>query len=39
MKKTIALLCLLSTLGLTGCGNTGALYIPADAPQSDQSQS
>lgn len=40
MKKIIAGLCLLSILSLAGCGNTGSLYMPEDAPQeSEQTQS
>ncbi|MFC0061361.1 LPS translocon maturation chaperone LptM [Vibrio inusitatus] len=33
MKKIISLLCLGSTLLLTGCGQTGPLYMPNDAGQ------
>jgi predicted small lipoprotein YifL len=39
MKKTLAALCLLSILGLTGCGQTGPLYMPGDDTQSEQTQS
>ncbi|WED21772.1 lipoprotein [Vibrio sp. JC009] len=39
MKKILAALCLTSILGLAGCGNTGPLYMPEDAPQKEQTQS
>ncbi|PWI31905.1 lipopeptide [Vibrio albus] len=39
MKKTLAALCLLSVLGLTGCGQTGPLYMPDDNAQSEQTES
>ncbi|PJC84979.1 lipopeptide [Vibrio sp. HA2012] len=39
MKKTLLALCLLSALSLTGCGQTGPLYMPADDTQSEQSES
>ncbi|EGU29517.1 MULTISPECIES: LPS translocon maturation chaperone LptM [Vibrio] len=38
MKKSILALFLLSMLGLAGCGQTGPLYMPDDAPQNEQSQ-
>ncbi|WP_408063502.1 LPS translocon maturation chaperone LptM [Vibrio renipiscarius] len=38
MKKSILALFLLSMLGLVGCGQTGPLYMPSDAPQNEQSQ-
>nr|WP_083239629.1 lipoprotein [Vibrio scophthalmi] len=38
MKKSILALFLLSILGLAGCGQTGPLYMPDDAPQNEQSQ-
>jgi len=38
MKKSLIALFLLSVLGLAGCGQSGALYLPDDANQSEQSQ-
>ncbi|WP_425425262.1 LPS translocon maturation chaperone LptM [Vibrio sonorensis] len=37
MKKIIATLFIFSILGLAGCGQTGPLYMPEDAPQNEQS--
>ncbi len=39
MKKIIITLSLLSVLGLAGCGNTGALYMPQEESQSEKAQS
>nr|WP_206355592.1 lipoprotein [Vibrio maerlii] len=36
MKKTLSALFLLSLLGLAGCGQSGSLYMPEDAPQEEQ---
>jgi hypothetical protein len=36
MKKPILALFILSILGLAGCGQTGPLYMPQDAPQNEQ---
>ncbi|KJY90071.1 LPS translocon maturation chaperone LptM [Vibrio neptunius] len=36
MKKSLIALFLLSVLGLTGCGQTGPLYMPEDASQNEQ---
>ncbi|EKO3967340.1 lipopeptide, partial [Vibrio fluvialis] len=36
MKKSITALFLLSLLTLAGCGQTGPLYMPDDAQQSEQ---
>ncbi|MBO0215691.1 lipoprotein [Vibrio sp. Vb2880] len=38
MKKSITALFLLSVLTLAGCGQTGPLYMPDDAQQSEQNQ-
>ncbi|MBY7996866.1 lipoprotein [Vibrio fluvialis] len=38
MKKSITALFLLSLLTLAGCGQTGPLYMPDDAHQSEQNQ-
>ncbi|GAM56342.1 hypothetical protein JCM19232_2381 [Vibrio ishigakensis] len=38
MKKIITLLCLGSALVLAGCGQTGPLYMPEDAPQQSPDQ-
>ncbi|MBY7765903.1 lipoprotein [Vibrio fluvialis] len=38
MKKSITALFLLSLLTLAGCGQTGQLYMPDDAQQSEQNQ-
>ncbi|EPD4378278.1 LPS translocon maturation chaperone LptM [Vibrio fluvialis] len=38
MKKSITALFLLSLLTLAGCGQTGPLYMPDDAQQSEQNQ-
>ncbi|MCG3722314.1 lipopeptide [Vibrio cincinnatiensis] len=38
MKKSVTALFLLSVLALAGCGQTGPLYLPDDAQQSEQSQ-
>ncbi|RBO15871.1 lipopeptide [Vibrio cholerae] len=38
MKKKFTALFLLSALVLAGCGQTGPLYMPDDAKQSEQSQ-
>ncbi|MGF1911649.1 lipoprotein [Vibrio kasasachensis] len=38
MKKSILALFLVSMLGLAGCGQTGPLYTPDDAPQNETSQ-
>ncbi len=42
MKKALVLwgllsVCLLSALGLSGCGNTGSLYMPEEPSQSEKS--
>ncbi|WP_443088713.1 LPS translocon maturation chaperone LptM [Vibrio sp. SCSIO 43137] len=39
MKKIIIVLGLLSVLGLSGCGNTGPLYMPQDDTQAEETQS
>ncbi|WP_442807068.1 LPS translocon maturation chaperone LptM [Vibrio bivalvicida] len=36
MKKPILALFIFSVLGLAGCGQTGPLYMPEDAPQQEQ---
>ncbi|KGY11026.1 lipopeptide [Vibrio tubiashii] len=36
MKKSILALFIFSVLGLAGCGQTGPLYMPEDAPQKEQ---
>ncbi|KLN64432.1 lipopeptide [Vibrio sp. VPAP30] len=36
MKKSILALFIFSVLGLAGCGQTGPLYMPEDAPQQEQ---
>ncbi|EHU9459553.1 lipoprotein [Vibrio vulnificus] len=38
MKKILTVLLTLSVAFLAGCGQSGALYIPDDAQQSEQSQ-
>ncbi|HFQ4984221.1 TPA: lipoprotein [Vibrio vulnificus] len=38
MKKILTVLLALSVALLAGCGQSGALYIPDDAQQSEQSQ-
>ncbi|MEZ9060323.1 lipoprotein [Vibrio pelagius] len=38
MKKLITALFMLSVMGLSGCGQTGPLYLPDDAQQNEQSQ-
>ncbi|MDN3696669.1 lipoprotein [Vibrio clamense] len=38
MKKSIAALFMLSLLALSGCGQTGALYLPEQAQPSEQTQ-
>ncbi|WP_367987574.1 lipoprotein [Vibrio sp. NTOU-M3] len=38
MKKPLLALFLLSVLGLAGCGQTGSLYMPKDAPQNEQTE-
>ncbi|EPE2651864.1 LPS translocon maturation chaperone LptM [Vibrio fluvialis] len=38
MKKSITALFLLSLLTLASCGQTGPLYMPDDAQQSEQNQ-
>ncbi|HDY7981678.1 TPA: lipoprotein [Vibrio vulnificus] len=38
MKKILTVLLTLSVVLLAGCGQSGALYIPDDAQQSEQSQ-
>ncbi|WP_444485033.1 LPS translocon maturation chaperone LptM [Vibrio salinus] len=38
MKKIITALFMLSVLALAGCGQTGPLYMPKDAPQNEQTQ-
>ncbi|HDY8038698.1 TPA: lipoprotein [Vibrio vulnificus] len=38
MKKILAVLLTLSVALLAGCGQSGALYIPDDAQQSEQPQ-
>ncbi|AMG13468.2 hypothetical protein [Vibrio vulnificus YJ016] len=38
MKKILTVLLTLSVALLAGCGQSGALYIPDDAQQSEQSQ-
>ncbi|HFQ5065174.1 TPA: lipoprotein [Vibrio vulnificus] len=38
MKKILTVLLTLSVAVLAGCGQSGALYIPDDAQQSEQSQ-
>ncbi|MGY2575612.1 LPS translocon maturation chaperone LptM [Vibrio sp. C8] len=38
MKKSITALFLLSALALAGCGQTGPLYMPDDAQNSEQSE-
>ncbi|ELI5720350.1 lipoprotein [Vibrio fluvialis] len=38
MKKSITALFLLSLLTLAGCGQTGPLYMPDDAQQSEKNQ-
>ncbi|WP_439333278.1 LPS translocon maturation chaperone LptM [Vibrio viridaestus] len=38
MKKVITALFMLSMLALSGCGQTGPLYMPKDSPQSEQTQ-
>ncbi|WP_435433592.1 LPS translocon maturation chaperone LptM [Vibrio tapetis] len=38
MKKSFIALFLLSILGLAGCGQSGALYLPDDAPPTEQPQ-
>ncbi|MGD8112933.1 LPS translocon maturation chaperone LptM [Vibrio sp. TRT 21S02] len=38
MKKPLLALFLLSVLGLAGCGQTGSLYMPEDAPQNEQTE-
>ncbi|EGA67857.1 hypothetical protein VISI1226_16318 [Vibrio sinaloensis DSM 21326] len=37
MKKSILALFIVSVLGLAGCGQTGSLYMPDEAPQNEQS--
>ncbi|MDA0130540.1 lipoprotein [Vibrio sp. MarTm2] len=37
MKKSILALFVVSVLGLAGCGQTGSLYMPDEAPQNEQS--
>ncbi|WP_420835069.1 LPS translocon maturation chaperone LptM [Vibrio galatheae] len=36
MKKSLVALFIFSVLGLAGCGQTGPLYMPEDAPQTEQ---
>ncbi|WP_073604305.1 LPS translocon maturation chaperone LptM [Vibrio aerogenes] len=38
MNKKLTAFLLLCLLALSGCGQTGALYMPADKPQNEQSQ-
>ncbi|EKO5176086.1 lipoprotein [Vibrio vulnificus] len=38
MKKILTVLLILSVALLAGCGQSGALYIPDDAQQSEQPQ-
>ncbi|EMA2414518.1 lipoprotein [Vibrio vulnificus] len=38
MKKILTVLLTLSVVLLAGCGQSGALYIPDDAQQSEQPQ-
>ncbi|AUL97053.1 LPS translocon maturation chaperone LptM [Vibrio vulnificus] len=38
MKKILTVLLTLSVALLAGCGQSGALYIPDDAQQSEQPQ-
>ncbi|EOA3785562.1 TPA: lipoprotein [Vibrio vulnificus] len=38
MKKILTVLLTLSVALLAGCGQSGALYIPDDAQQSEQAQ-
>ncbi|WP_425275718.1 LPS translocon maturation chaperone LptM [Vibrio profundi] len=38
MKKLITALFMLSVIGLSGCGQTGPLYMPDEPQQSEQSQ-
>ncbi|WP_428773588.1 LPS translocon maturation chaperone LptM [Vibrio sp.] len=38
MKKSILVLFLFSVLGLAGCGQTGPLYMPEEAPQNEPGQ-
>ncbi|WP_439333296.1 LPS translocon maturation chaperone LptM [Vibrio aquaticus] len=36
MKKSLLALFIFTLLGLAGCGQTGPLYMPNDAPQNEQ---
>ncbi|MGY3571043.1 LPS translocon maturation chaperone LptM [Vibrio paucivorans] len=38
MKKYVVALFMFSVLALAGCGQTGPLYMPEDAPQNEQAQ-
>ncbi|MDN3615533.1 lipoprotein [Vibrio gallaecicus] len=38
MKKLITALFMVSVIGLSGCGQTGALYLPDEPQQSEPSQ-
>ncbi|RTZ20535.1 lipopeptide [Vibrio penaeicida] len=38
MKKSITALLMFVVLGLAGCGQTGALYLPSDSEQNEQTQ-
>ncbi|RJX65296.1 lipopeptide [Vibrio sinensis] len=38
MKKSILALFIISVLGIAGCGQTGPLYMPGDAPQNEQTE-
>ncbi|WP_446697919.1 LPS translocon maturation chaperone LptM [Vibrio olivae] len=39
MKKTLLALFIFSVVGLSGCGQTGALYMPTDSQQNEQTDS
>nr|WP_093278603.1 lipoprotein [Vibrio xiamenensis] len=39
MKKTLLALFIFSVVGLSGCGQTGPLYMPADTQQNETTNS
>ncbi|PSV24820.1 MULTISPECIES: lipoprotein [unclassified Photobacterium] len=38
MRKGLLAIFVLATLTLAGCGQSGALYMPKDAPQQEQAK-
>ncbi|QIA62162.1 lipopeptide [Vibrio astriarenae] len=38
MKKSLVVMFIVSTLAIAGCGQSGALYLPQDDTQSEQTQ-